>query len=88
MRLTAVGFVTNSKVATAASYAKDAATAGRSALLYRFNIPATASGWSGPVPDAAEVIEAIEAQGWRFWQMAYDDSQSKHGAVLLLFRRQ
>lgn len=56
-------------------------------LLYRFNVPATSSGFSGPVSGAAEVIEGIEQQGWRLATKAYDEAQSKNGAVMLLFRR-
>lgn len=56
-------------------------------LVYRFDVPATSSGFSGPISGAAEVIEAIERQGWLLDHFAFDRAQSKNGAVLLLFRR-
>ena len=60
---------------------------GRTVFLYRFNVPAMNSGYSEPISGAAEVIEGVEKQGWRFGDFAYDAKQSSHGAVLLLFRR-
>jgi hypothetical protein len=36
------------------------------------NVPATSSGFSGPVSGGAEVIESVERQGWRLSHMAYD----------------
>lgn len=35
---------------------------------------------------AAEVIEAIEQQGWGLQQIAWDQKSGDRGAVLLLFR--
>ncbi len=54
-------------------------------FLYRFNVPATSSEFSGPVEGAAEVIESVERAGWQLVDMAYDGAQSKNGAALLLF---
>lgn len=82
-----MGIIRQAKSGTAASHAALAAEDGRSVLLYRFNVPAMASGWSGPIGGAAEVIEAIEEYGWRLDNFAFDRAQSSHGAVLLLFRR-
>ena len=42
------------------------------------------SGLSGPISGAAEVIEAIERQGWHLDHFGFDRAQSKNGAVLLL----
>lgn len=81
-----MGLVKDVKASTAAQHAARAAAEGRTTLLYRLNIPVSSGGASGPVTGAAEVIEAIERQRWQLWQMAYDESQSRHGAVLLLFR--
>jgi hypothetical protein len=82
-----MGFVKETKAATASSHAARSAQEGHSVLLYRFDVPSTSSGFSGPVSGAAEVIEAIERQGWQLDHFAFDHAQSKNGAVVLLFRR-
>jgi hypothetical protein len=82
-----MGFVKEAKASTAASHAQRAAQEGRTVLAYRYDVPATSGGFSGPIGGAAEVIESIERQGWDLRDMAYDRTQSKNGAVLLLFRR-
>jgi len=82
-----MGLVRDTKASTAAQHATRALHEGRTVLLYRQNVGANSSGVSGPVGDVAEVIEAIESQGWELTQMAYDEQQSRHGGVLLLFRR-
>lgn len=82
-----MGFRTEAKSASAGTDAQRAASEGRSVFLYRYVVPATMPGFSGPVGGAAEVVEAVEAHGWRVADMAYDSAQSKNGAVLLLFRR-
>ena len=81
-----MGFVREVKANVAKDHATRALREGRSVLLYRQNVPATASSLSGPVAGVAEVVEAIEAQGWRLVDMAFDGSQNKNGAVMLLFR--
>jgi hypothetical protein len=82
-----MGMIKDIKVSSAAEAAQKAARANRSVLVYRQNVPWSKSGWSGEVGDMAEVIEAIEAQGWRLDHMAYDGQQSSNGGCLLLFRR-
>jgi hypothetical protein len=82
-----MGLIKDTKTSTAAQHAARAAQEGRSIMLYRFNVPATSSGFSGPVSGAAEVVESIEQHGWQLSDMAYDGAQSKNGAVVLLFRR-
>jgi hypothetical protein len=52
-----MGVIKESKAATAASHAKRSAGEGHTVLLYRFVIPSTSSGFSGPISGAAEVIE-------------------------------
>jgi hypothetical protein len=81
-----MGFIKDVKATTAASHAARARQESRTVFLYRHNVPATSSGFSGPITDAAEVIESIERTGWQLNQVAYDGHQSKNGAVLLLFR--
>ena len=82
-----MGIIKRAKSGTAAAHAEVAAEQGRTVLLYRFNVPASSSGWSGPIAGAAEVIEAIEEYGWRLDNFAFDRAQSSNGGVLLLFRR-
>ena len=82
-----MGFIKESKAATASSHAARSAQEGHSVLLYRFDVPSSSSGFSGPISGAAEVIEAIERQGWHLDHFGFDRAQSKNGAVLLLFRR-
>jgi hypothetical protein len=79
--------IKDTKAISAADHAARAAREGRVVFLYRQNIGATNSGYSGPVSGMAEVIEAIERQGWALDQMAFDEHQSRNGAILLLFRR-
>jgi hypothetical protein len=81
-----MGIIKDAKAITASKHAGQARTEGRTVFLYRYNVPATSSGFSGPVEGAAEVIEAVEASGWVLCDMAYDGAQSKNGAALLLFR--
>jgi hypothetical protein len=81
-----MGLVRDTKASAAAQHAARAAHEGRTVLLYRQNVGATSSGFSGPVGDVAEVIEAIESQGWELAQLAYDERRSRSGGVLLLFR--
>lgn len=82
-----MGFIKDSKQNAAAQHALPATQEGHAVMLNRFNVPATSSGFSGPVSGAAKVIEGIERHGWRLAQMACDEAQSKNGAVMLLFRR-
>ena len=76
------------KTTGAAGDASRAREEGRTVFLYKFNIPGSTGIFSGPVPDAAEVIEAVENTGWSLAQMTFaETSRKNHGAMLLLFRR-
>lgn len=81
-----MGFIKDAKIGSAATDAARARQEGRTIFVYRYNVPATSSGYSGSVSGAAEVIEGIEGKGWRLAEMAYDGKQSSNGAVLLVFR--
>ena len=81
-----MGRITGSKANIAASHATRAIQEGRTILVYRYDVPATSSGFSGPVSGAAEVIESIE-RGWRLGDVTYGEKQSRNGALILLFRR-
>lgn len=82
-----MGLIKDTKAASAGAHAARSAKEGHTVLLYRFDVPWSSGGFSGPVSGAAEVIEEIEREGWHLDQFAYDRAQSKHGAVLLVFRR-
>jgi hypothetical protein len=82
-----MGLNKQTKTDAAADHALRAAREGRTVFFYRQNIPATGAGWSGPVSGVAEVIEIIEKCGWRLDQFALDEEWSRHGGVLMLFRR-
>lgn len=82
-----MGIVKDAKANLARTEASRARTEGRAVFIYRCNVPAFGSGFSGSVSGAAEVIETIEAQGWSLADMAYDGAQSRNGALILLFRR-
>jgi hypothetical protein len=82
-----MGLIKDTKTNIASSHAVRAVQEGRTTLLYRYDVPSTSSGFSGPVSGAAEVIESIERAGWQLSNMAYDGKQARNGAVVLLFRR-
>lgn len=82
-----MGIVKDAKANVARVEAARALAEGRAVFVYRCNVPAFSSGFSGSVSGAAEVIETIEGQGWSLSNMAYDGAQSRNGALVLLFRR-
>jgi hypothetical protein len=53
----------------------------------KLNTPATASGLSGAVPGWAEMIESIEAAGWRLDQWAVAEDTKGRPQAYPLFRR-
>jgi hypothetical protein len=81
-----MGLIKDTKVGSAGTESARARQEGRTIFVYRYNVPATGSGFSGSVSGAAEVIERIEGNGWRLAEMAYDGKQSTNGDALLLFR--
>jgi hypothetical protein len=81
-----MGLVIDTEASAAAGQAARATREGRTVLLYRQHFPASVAGQPDPVGDLAEVIEAIESQGWALAQLAYDERKSRAGGVLLLFR--
>lgn len=81
-----MGFVREAKANVARAEATRALSEGRTVFVYRCNVPTFSSGFSGSVSGAAEVIETIESQGWSLANMAYDEAQSRNGALVLLFR--
>lgn len=64
-----------------------AAAEGRPVLVYRQNISAWKTGWSGEIGGMGEVIAAAESRGWWLDKWVFDGMQSSHGGCILLFRR-
>jgi hypothetical protein len=81
-----MGLVIDTEASAAAGHAARATRESRTVFLYRQHVPASVAGQPDPVGDLAEVIEAIESQGWALAQLAYDERKSRAGGVLLLFR--
>jgi hypothetical protein len=82
-----MGIVKDAKANVARAEAARALSEGHAIFVYRCNVPAFGSGFSGSVSGAAEVIETIESQGWSLSNMAYGGAHSRYGALVLLFRR-
>lgn len=71
---------------TAAKDAARAAAEGRKIFVFKFDMPNLNSAVTGSVSGAAQVVEAIEDQGWVMSEMAVHPSV-RHGAMVMLFRR-
>ncbi len=82
-----MGFIKDSKSTTMGDHAKRAADEGRSVFVAQFRGAASHSpSLSRPVADVAEMIEAVEAQGWKmdqFTAVPWD----KNMTITALFRR-
>jgi len=82
-----MGLVKETKAGVGRTEAARARSEGRTVFVYRCNVPAFRSGFSGSISGAAEVIESIEGQGWSLSEFAYDGAQSRNGALVMMFRR-
>ena len=71
MRLTGTGYIKAAERSIVAAHASRAISEGRAVFLYRFDVPAASSSFSGPVARAVEVIEGIERAEWALADMAY-----------------
>lgn len=81
-----MGLMKTIKTSTAHTDAARARTEGRTVYVHRFGMPNINSGVSSSIPGAAEVIETIEATGWRLEYMAHNSEDRAHGSLVLLFR--
>lgn len=74
-----MGFIKDVKTNKIGGEAQRAIQEGRTVFLCRINVGMTDAGGSGTVGGgAAEIIESIEALGWRLDQMSYcSDKQGK-----------
>lgn len=82
-----MGWIRDTKVSNAHANAARAWQQGHTAFVWNQNVPTTMATLSGPVPDTAEVIEAIEGAGWALQSMEYAPMHAKNGSIILLFRR-
>jgi hypothetical protein len=81
---TPMGLMKDVKTSTAGKDAARAVAQGRQVFVFQFDFAYSHTTQS--VSGAAEVIEAIEAQGWRMDQMAVHPGV-KNGAMIMTFRR-
>ena len=81
-----MGLMKTLKTTTATGDARRARAEGHTVYVHRFGMPTMNSSVSSSVPGAAEVIEAIEAEGWRLEHMAHNSEDRAHGSLVLLFR--
>lgn len=77
-----MGFVKESKADVARSHAKRARTEHHFIFVYLFKVPGGSSTFSGSVAGAAEVIEAIEMEGWKMDLL----TQGPNDSMLMTFR--
>ena len=82
-----MGWIRNAKSKIANDNATRAWGEGHSVFVWNQNIPLSMATLSGPIPDTAEVIEAIESVGWALQSMEYAAMHAKNGSIILLFRR-
>jgi hypothetical protein len=66
--------------------ARQAAAHGLTVLIYKCEIVAQPP-QNGPLTIEGWIIEAIEGEGWRLEQLAYNRPGTRPGALLMLFRR-
>jgi hypothetical protein len=82
-----VGFIDRVKQSKIGGEAERAVQEGRTVFLARINVGVTDAGASGTVTGAAEIIESIEAVGWRLDQMSYAQDRKGSPEGYYLFRR-
>jgi hypothetical protein len=88
MKGTAVGFMKQVKVDEITKEAGRAVAEGRTVFAPKLNTPMTQHGLSGSIAGWAEMIEAIEGEGWTMtdWSVAHD-SKGRPEAYPLFRRR-
>jgi hypothetical protein len=82
-----LGFIDRVKTTKISGEAERAVREGRVVFLARINVGMTDVGASGTVTGAAEIIESIEAVGWRLDQMSYAQDRKGSPEGYYLFRR-
>ncbi|WP_435070785.1 hypothetical protein [Amycolatopsis thermoflava] len=78
---------TKSKAKTLASYAIEAKEQGRTVLVVQMRAPLHMTGnFSRPIPDMAEMIEAVESEGWAMDKATFSD-EGRTVTGYFIFRR-
>lgn len=83
-----MGFINNLKADTLSKDAARARDEGRMTFMARINVPVINAGFSTSVSGAAEMIEAIEAEGWAYQDMSWAQDAKGRPEGYFLFRRQ
>ncbi len=70
-----MGLIKQAKQESLATEARRAVEQGRTVFVPRLNTPMSHHGMSGAVPGWAEMVEAVEACGWKLaeWSVAMDE---------------
>jgi hypothetical protein len=70
-----VGFIKDTKAQNLGTEAKRAVEQGRTVFAPKLNTPMSQHNMSGAIAGWAEMVEAVEAQGWRLdqWSVAIDN---------------
>lgn len=82
-----MGMIKQSKIGTVRADAQRAREEGRRVFVAVFKAGVLSSGmFSGGLGHIAEMIEAVEAEGWRLEHFTYDSTESRTDRVCGLFR--
>lgn len=82
-----MGWIKNTKAADIAKEATRALEEGRTVFTPMLNSPSTNSGMTGSVGGWAEMLEAIEAAGWRLEHWSIGQDKHDKPQAYPLFRR-
>jgi hypothetical protein len=83
-----MGLINSLKADTLGKDAARALQQGRTTFVARINVPVINSGMSQSVSGAAEMIEAVEAEGWLYQDMSWTQDAKGRPEGYFLFRRQ
>lgn len=83
-----MGFLKDAKASMVATEAERAAAEGRTVFAPKLNTPASQHGMSGAISGWAEMVEGIEAAGWRLDQWTVCVDGKGRPEAYPLFRRQ
>lgn len=82
-----MGWIKNAKAAMLAGEARKAAERGQRVFAAMLNSPATMADLSGEVPGWGDMIDAVEASGWKLDQWAVGSDHKGRPQAYPLFRR-
>jgi len=81
-----MGLMKTTKIHMADKDASRALEQGHTIYVHRFGMPNLNSASSCSVSGAAEVIETIEAAGWKLEHVAFNAENRANGSLVMLFR--